>query len=226
MQSRRAKANLAGDRQKVGQLGLTFIILSMILSSGSFVGCMPYYGRAQQRVVHDPRVFVGPDASSAVLIIPRYRSSVGVSTGAGHGPGSMRDTVYVAHPFLYHQHEKFNLRQPKSLGIIWGLWAFTGKGITIDGVLVVASGYEPQWVWNLWSKDSPVLVPLSNRAAQDELQTLSAILDHKALRGPKEKGLFSYAGDDPVYVRLTRGERQMVRSFLSDGLAKLDSGHH
>ena len=48
------------------------------------------------------------------------------------------------------------------------------------------------------------------------------MLDHKVATAP-EKLEFSLTGSDPLYIRLTERDKQMIRSFISQGIAKLAS---
>lgn len=135
----------------------------MAIVSIACVGCLPYYGLAQnyglaqKRISREPIAFSDAntgDAIGTVLVIPCYTSSSGVSTGAGHGPGSMSHKVFIAHPFLYHRGQNFNVRQPKTKGVITlPPVAFIGSGITLDGVVAIAPGYKPQWLGELWPED-------------------------------------------------------------------------
>jgi hypothetical protein len=69
--------------------------------------------RAQKPVDDRP---IGFDTKSgvrieSVLIVPKYISMTGVSTGAGHGPGRMAEERFLASPLVYHEGSRFQPRQ-------------------------------------------------------------------------------------------------------------------
>jgi hypothetical protein len=210
---------------KAGRVLLMFVTVVL----AACVGCIPYYGLANKRVPKDPRAFTNAKTGAAIgtiLVIPRYTSR------SGHSPGSIRDKVFIAHPFLYRQGTPFALQQPQSAAVIY-VWhnefAFAGAGTTIDGAIVVAPGYKSRWDWDLWTRDEDLwshdgktrtLTPLAASDASKELQTISVLIDQEVLSGPS-RDIFSYAGEGPVYVRLTDEEKRMVREFVAEGFAKL-----
>jgi hypothetical protein len=197
------------------------------LLAGACAGCFPYYGLGQKRVPRAPLVLVDAQtggATDGVLMIPRYSSFSGISTGAGHGPEfSTGSEVFIAHPFLYRQGKNFSPRQTSSAGVItlWPL-AFVGSGSTLDGIMVVAPGYKPKWLSDLWPEEQReiFLNPIVGSAARAELQRISAMIEDKTL-SEADKRMFAYASPDPIYVRLTEREKQLIRSFVSEALTNL-----
>jgi hypothetical protein len=134
----------------------------------------------------------------------------------------MTDTFFVSHPFVYQQGKPFAPMQPKSGGLVLGwFWGFTGTGTTVDGVLLVAPGYESQWFSDLWSRtsDNPVVMrPMSSDEASRELRVVQHLLSLEVLNG-ESRQRFSLGGDEPIYIRISEEERTLVDSFLSEGLA-------
>jgi hypothetical protein len=191
-----------------------------------YCGCFPYHAPTQLPIPQDPLsiVDVGSRQSiDAVLVIPRYSGASGISTAAGHGPGAMNSTFFIAHPFVYHQGQPFAPVQPKSSGVVWGwFWGFTGTGTTLDGVLLVAPGYESQWFSDLWSRGAGqrvALKPLPAGEAFRELRDLQRLLALEIINGPSRER-FSLGGDNPIYVRLSAEERNAADAFLTEGLAR------
>lgn len=163
---------------------------------------------------------------SEVLCLPRYSESVGLSTGAGHGPGWMHNTFVVAHPFIYRAGTPFKPVQPSSRGLLLGAVLFVGKGVTIDGILAVAPGYQSLWVWNLWRHQESLqgafdLSPLPPEAAKAELREIGTLLKRSLLSG-RDKDRWSLGDDLTLDVRLTAEDQALVGAFLSPGLSLLE----
>ena len=188
--------------------------------------CLPSVRKAQLPVPPDPITF--SDRATArvvtpVLVLPRYSSHSGMSTGAGHGPGAMVDRFYVADAFIYHAGQEFRPKQPRSVGAVWLGAAFTGRGVTLDGVLVVASGYRPKWVWNLWGRDLAdqfQLDPLPTGSAKDALDEIRMILHDRELV-PRANDLWSLGPRYKLESRLTEDELRTVDEFLAEGISTL-----
>ncbi|MGH9748582.1 MAG: hypothetical protein ACRD6R_01485 [Candidatus Polarisedimenticolia bacterium] len=190
--------------------------------------CFPYYARVQIEVPHAPLIVADVRSNEpigAVLVIPRYSRSSGISSGAGHGPGAMTDTSFLAHAFVSLRGQPFAPAQPKSGGIVWGwFWGFTGTGTSIDGVLPVAPGFESRWFSDLWSRyDGQVLSmnPRPDDAALAELRDIRRLLDLRILNGPS-KERFDLGGDEPLYVRFSEAEVAAAREYIEQGLHRLE----
>jgi hypothetical protein len=193
--------------------------------AGSFLvaGCMPA-GKAQLPVNEQPLAFVDGRSGAAlerVLIIPKYSSSRGVSSGAGHGPGSMTQTSFLAFPFIYRTGDPFVPAQPDSSGLLLGPHLFVGHGVTIKGVIVVAPAHRSVWVWQLWDRSPSTKVPLeplSDSEARERDRRLRALFDTSRIRGSElteaERELFNTIEDSDIDVRFTVAEKQQVREFL------------
>ena len=198
-------------------------LLAAVLLSGNGCGSV---GTAQKRV--DDRPISFGDASSGarvvpVLIIPKYNSMTGVSTGAGHGPGRvLAEERFLANPFVYWEGSPFQPKQPDSRGMLLGPLAFVGRGIALDGVVVISRNHRALWWWSLWERkqgDRPSLAPLTDAVAYR--QRMLALLAGEEIRGrdltDDERESFSLIADFDLKVRFSAEERRTVREFLKSG---------
>jgi len=223
-----AASEVGGDHVKVRSAAGS---KSSLLFGALFVACLSYcfpvHQKAQLDIPSDSMQWTDQQTGTIVepvLIIPRYSTHTGVSTGAGHGPGAMRDRYFVAHAFVYRSDQPFVPPQPESTGMAIGwFWGFAGKGRTIDGVVVVARGYRPKWVWNLWQrdiKDQFQLEPLSEQEWKKQQERMKQWLESERIeRVPESMDEVMIWGIAPQYtieVRLTEDEREAALSFLVD----------
>ena len=203
------------------------LIAALIASSVVSSGCVAFRGHAQLDVPSEPIQFIDGHSGEIipdVLVLPRYSSSSGASTGAGHGPGVMDSTVYVAGAFTYRAGDRFQPMQPKSSGVMVGpAWAFLGTGRSIDGVLIVAPGYASRFISDLWTDrpDKCALAPLPKPDAVAELGDIQRLLDLEIVNGDGRLR-WDLGGEHPLYVRLTDSERQLTTQFITQGLARLN----
>jgi hypothetical protein len=187
--------------------------------------CATARGAAQLAVRHDPFLFVDEPSGQPVgevLVVPRYSSFAGVSSGGGHGPGAGHDRVYLAAPFVYRSDERFVPSQPNSAGLVAG-GLFIGKGVSLDGVLIITAGYRARWLWSLWDRgvDRKVaLTPLNRHDGARQLRQVSDLL-HKQVLSGAERELWSLGGNAPIEVRFTPEQMTMVDDFVSRGLSLL-----
>jgi len=202
--------------------------ISLVVLLGANLACATVGGPAQLEVRHDPFEFIDKASGkllSDVLVLPRYSSFSGISTGAGHGPGAGRETVYVASPFIYHSGGDFRPLQPDSHGLVAGeAVAFAGKGVSLDGALVVCPGYQPVWVWDLWDPGANrrlELTPLEQAEAVRQLQLVAGLL-HRSVIAGEERALWSLGGDEPIAVELTADQIALVDGFLKTALSRLE----
>lgn len=198
------------------------LLIAMIFAS---CGCIPFYGNANPSVSTDPVRFV--DAASGrtvseVLVIPRYTSGSGISVmSAGHGPSSdASPDLYIAHPFRYHEGDKFTPAQPKTfalfvLGVVW-----IPSRTTLDGVVIVAPGYDPRWVDDFYGdRRCWQLSPLGAPSRFQQLARLRDSLSRDKLDRTEDFRLWSYG--DKMDVRFSSSERQNVLAFLDEASARL-----
>jgi hypothetical protein len=205
--------------------GSSLLAATILLATSA---CFPYHGKGGALPVsHEPLAIVDIKSRASierVLVLPRYSSSSGISTLAGHGPGAMGDKFYVAHSFVYQQGFPFAPSQPSSTGIVWGwFWGFTGTGKSIDGVLLVARGYKSLWFYDLWSRSLETkieMTPLSRQEALIELQDIQRLLGSAIINGESTLR-WSLGSTYPLYVRIDAHERTAVDAFLSSGIASL-----
>lgn len=201
--------------------GLALVIVACIAA----LGCQSA-GKAQLPIDQKPLAIV--DAATGVtlervLILPRYMSSKGVSTGTGHGPGYMAESSFLALPFVYLTGTPFAPVQPESTGLLVGpVGFFVGRGVTIQGAIAVAPAHRPAWVWELWDRSpaSKVLLePLSESEARQRNARLRSLLAARRIRGSDlteaERDAFGMAADSALDVRFSPAEQQLVRDFLT-----------
>lgn len=183
-------------------------------------------GSSQLPIPKQPIVFV--DASSGrevprVLIVPKYTTTTGVSTGAGHGPGVATDSRAVAAPFIYRSGEPFTPRQPDAKGLLVpnGL-LFAGRGVGVNGVVAIAPGYQSAWVWKLWDRPQQMRVPLNPLPAAESrqhLQRLQTLFGQSTIHGKElnssELEWFASIADFDIDVAFDGRERRLVSEFLS-----------
>jgi hypothetical protein len=192
-----------------------------------FLGGCRAAEKAQLPVNPQPFAFV--DARSGaplerVLIVPKYSSSTGVSSGAGHGPGYMTQSSFLAFPFIYQTGRHFAPTQPDSSGLLLGRPGdfFVGHGVIIQGVIVIAPVHRAVWVWQLWdrvpSAEVP-LQPLSDSEARERNGRLRTLFEKSRIRGAELTGseleIFSTIKDFDIDVRFNAAERQTVLDLLT-----------
>lgn len=154
-----------------------------------------------------------------VLLLPQYSTATGVSTGAGHGPGAMSHSVFLAFPVVYRSGILLQLQLPSSKGLLLP-GVFVGKGLTIKGVTILAPGYAGTWLWELWDRPhgyQMALTPWADGAAAKR-DRLLAQLDGSRIRGAdlddQEREMFNLAPQSSIDVRLSKDERERVRQFI------------
>jgi hypothetical protein len=199
----------------------TMFAVAVCVLLGTTMSCFPYHGSAgHSPIPTTPVVFVDGktyEQLDRVLIIPRYSSFRGLSTGAGHGPGGGNYRRYLADPFIYKRGELFEPRLPKSTGIIWGPgWGFTGKGISIDGIAVVARGYRPLWIGDPWgasSRPEPIsLMPLPPPDADLEVERILELLRRSKLVGMETDPFENFGGETDI--RFSEAQMTVIEQFL------------
>jgi len=157
-----------------------------------------------------------------VLILPKYTTTTGVSTGSGHGPGFATDSRALAAPFVYRSGEPFAPRQPDSKGLLIPPGVlFAGRGVSVNGVVVLVPGYQSAWVWQLWNRPQLLRVPLdrlSEEESREHLHRLEVLLAQSRLRGseltPNELRLFDSIADFDIEVAFDERDRRLVGEFL------------
>jgi hypothetical protein len=192
--------------------------------------CRSVGSDVQQELPNAPWSFIDAPTQRVVdevLIVPRYSSHTGVSTSGGHGPGFASERVFVASPFIYKAGERLSPSVPRSGGVMSGPFqAFAGKAITLDGVLVVAPGYKPQWIWDLWSKADDTrrtdLQPLRPREAAAALRRIAELLRKPVLTGGDVRP-WSLGAGGRLEVRLEPEERDRADSWLQFRAAEFSS---
>lgn len=156
-----------------------------------------------------------------VLIVPAYVTSVGISTGGGHGPGRMSDEESLGRPFVYRHGESFRLSRPRSFGFLFGPGLlFAGRGSAINGVVAVSRNHRALWVWSLWDRSlgAPfAMQPLSEPVIYRKW--LLALLDGDVIRGgdltSEDQDSFSLIPSRSIRIKFSAEDRRVVREYLN-----------
>lgn len=200
-------------------------VIVLIANSALQTGCWSV-GKDQLTISHQPFAFVDAKSGATldrVLIVPKYLTSTGVSSGAGHGPGYMSNASFLAFPFVYGAGEAFAPAQPDSKGLVIGRPGdfFVGRGVSIRGVIVIVPGYRSEWVWPLWERapnTKVLLQPLPAVEADEHLRRLQGLLGGSRIRGAElsdsEREMFSTIKDFDIDVHFNPSEQQLIRGFL------------
>jgi hypothetical protein len=191
-----------------------------ILGTLLFTALSPACFTAQQKISKEPVQVVDAATGKLIpelLVIPRYSSFKGVSTLFGEGPGRGVNRDYLAKPFVYHTKDPFKPKQPKVVGVFIPGLIFTGKGVSLEGVLVIAPGYRPRWFTSLWEAGAERKLQLTPMSVDES----SALLGEKL--SPLERGARRVNDDCSFWdlptpcdleIRFNKKERELVRSFL------------
>ena len=188
------------------------------------VVCCGSAGKAQKPIPEQPVMFVdgvSGEMIPRVLVIPKYGSSTGVASGGGHGPGYMFENAFLAFPFVYEPGLLFRVPQPDSRGIRLGDVFFAGRGLTVEGVVLLAPGYAPRFFWELWDRQNYMKVSLDRRADNEGAarERLRFLLAQDRIRGAElssdEREAFSMAPDSEAVLRFSEPDRTLIGRFFA-----------
>jgi hypothetical protein len=205
-------------RTALFRISTTLLICLLILISLSDFSDA---AKAQQsKIPKEPLQVV--DASTGklipeLLLIPRYSSFKGTSTLLGEGPGRGSDRDYLAKPFVYRTRTPFILKLPKSAGFGLPGLLFIGKGRSIEGVLLIAPGYRPQWFTSLWSVGSErklQLAPISDNEWSLLLEKTLSPLEKDVSKISDNCSFWDIPTPCSLEIHYNKKERELVRSFL------------
>ena len=195
----------------------------MILFVAIVVAGCGSVGSTQLPVNENPVSFVdGRSGASlgSVLLIPKYTASTGMSSGAGHGPGNMTSQSFLASPAVYDSGQPLRVQQPDSNGLVPGPVFFAGRGITLDGLIVLAPNYEGIWFWRLWERPMDARVPMVGLGDGGEANRtrMLALLEQPRIRGVElsdaERHIFSIIREFDIELKFTANDRRLVREFM------------
>lgn len=132
----------------------------------------------------------------------------------------MIESSFLAAPVLYESGQPLRLQVPDSRGIQLGPVFFVGRGMSLDGALALAPGYQGAWFWQLWERERGFevrLEPLGSGSAVYAARVWT-LLEKSTIRGSElsegERLIFSLSPDFDLGVKLTSDERRMIRRFL------------
>lgn len=139
----------------------------------------------------------------------------------GEGPQRGIDRDYLAKPFIYYTRNNFKPKQPKSPAVVLPPFVFVGKGITLEGVLVLSPGYQPQWFTNLWSIGSErklQLTSISNTEWSSLLEKTLSPLVNDTSHIKDECSFWDIPTPCNLEIRFNKKERELTRSFLQQDI--------
>lgn len=156
------------------------------------------------------------------LVIPVYDRAAGVGTMAGEGPGaSVVEYKFVANPFIYRTGDPFKPieRGGGGIGLPFGI-AGAGNGWGIDGVVVVAKGFNPMYIYKLWDRaERPELrFTLAPVSAAEWTAYAARLTQAISAKTPKKGELASLLGlydSDGFRAQFTESDRRLLTTFLS-----------
>lgn len=190
----------------------------VLIIVGLQYGCV--WGRTDEVLSVDPISFVDAETGavlSEVLVIPKYSSSSGVSTGAGHGPGAMKTSRFFANPMLYRHGSPFDVEPPESKGIVVGPALFAGQSMRLNGVVIIANGYRSTWLWRT-PTDSVEMQPLDRSQAADQQERFRLLFQQESVDGAElsdsERRAFSTTDDLVIEFRFREDDRKLVDEYL------------
>ena len=208
---------------------LIYISLFLLL----LTSCDPFYGNIQKEVPHEPLQIIDSISKKpigSVLIIPRYSSFKVFSFSRNIGYEFVH--FYIANPFIYKEGDAFIPTQGKTIG----LFPFIGMGSDIQGVLIIAPGYEPIWHWNLWNdivEINPInghietndkriveLIPLTYDQSLSNLGYIFELLQRDILVN-NERNYWGLGGDYNLEVKFTNNDKEIIHSFMKQSLNDL-----
>jgi hypothetical protein len=181
-------------------------------------------GKGQRPIDERPVTFV--DATSGrllerVVLLPRYSETTGVSTGGGHGPGDMNEKRVLASPTAYHSGQLFRLPQPDSRGVLLFPFFFVGRGVSIDGAVVILQGYQAVWFGNLWDRPREFQFRLErlDESATEDSARLPVLLKQSRIRGVElteaEQRIFNVIPEDEIELHFTDEDRLILAETLT-----------
>ncbi len=114
----------------------------------SVLGCYPVY-TTNNLPIQDTVLPLKDESNGNLIekciIIPLYVTTAGFTSGAGHGAGSTKDSVFLANPFYYFKNAKFKPQNGKTYGVFSLIGAsWVGKSTDIYGLLVISHAHHPK----------------------------------------------------------------------------------
>jgi hypothetical protein len=181
--------------------------------------CIPVYQKTQLKVrANAIRI---TDAStggaiSEVLLIPHYCCFKPPAT-----PTKEESEIsdYAARPFIYLSGRGFKLPDETNIGLAWfpGM-KFIGHQLMLEGILVLAPGYQPQDFYSISVDDINdwQLTPISAEGSSQMIGDLLSQIEKKVIRMPIpcRQDYARIVSPCVLGVRFNKNERKIVRSFL------------
>ena len=106
--------------------------------------------------------------------------------------------------------------------MLLGPLAFLGRGVALDGVVVISRDHKALGWWSLWERkpgERLSLVPLTDAGAYRE--RMLTLLVGEEIRGrdltDDERQSFSLIADFNLKVRFNADQRRTIREFLKAG---------
>ena len=182
-------------------------------------------GAQQRKIPKNPFKFsdaVTGKSISEVLVLPRYSSAKGVFI-APEGPAKGTYRNYLDNPFLYRTGAPFKLKTAKFRGLPL-FPVLVGKGVDIEGILIVAPRYRPVWFDNLWQTrdiwNTRDIRDLRLTPIPDDewlllsKQKLTPLIEERVLSVDDLAFWGLYEPERSLYIHYSKDERELVKRFL------------
>jgi hypothetical protein len=231
---------------------LKIIIMTSLLLA-IMIKCIPYYGVIQKPIVNKRFRFLDYKTKQEIdelLVIPIYSTKYAIFEITNENNDSIDGYDFIAYPFIYKNGNPFSIKLFKSKFIIWGLFcAGSGKSTASEGVMIIARGFKPLWIRNLYlytsekwlfegsesdssdftkkyfyylTKDPGTykLMPICSDSSLDFLSSLSKMVKRKEIICDSLK-LWERENEGNIRVRFRTEELDSVELFLSRSIKKL-----
>ncbi len=194
-----------------------------ILALAGGVACQPVRGLGKKPVDHSPLPLADAGTGAPIedcLVIGVYERVVGASTALGEGPSVTRGTSFLAHPFIYRRGQAFRPIEGGGGGVaVLGGAAGVGAGWGINGVVILARGYRPRFVFNLRNGRRLVAGAFSLTAMEPAPSNalrvqLAEAFSRPVLDADSANLLFEVQSRHEMRVEFDRDDVALVRSFL------------
>jgi len=181
--------------------------------------------KEQKPVPHKQLYFVSnatTDNVAKVLVLPVYESFHGLSTKLGEGEGRGHYHTFIKRPFFYTNESSFQPVIPRSIGIFWIPWsAFTGRGCSLEGYLIVAPHYAPFYLWdiynNLEDQSNIPLKPLSIEESDSMLIQFKNAVNINEISG-NSSSFWDLPGKEPITLIFSDKERKEILAFIESSI--------
>ena len=161
------------------------------------------------------------------IIIPLYMTTIGGTTGAGHGLGYTKNSAFLSKPFYYFKNDTFSPKNGKSYGIFFLIGSsWVGKSTEIIGLLVISYSFQPKMIWAVRSLDDFTKHYSLKPFLHGEIQKNEILMNFLSKKGLDDFHL-NQIGEEfpqlrfptvvPIEIRLTKEEKQAIEEYVKHG---------